>query len=336
MKNYYDGATLLSYKRPYSVCVGLRSVGKTYWFTRYAIKIALKQHSKAFVWVRRYQDDIDEIKSTFFDDMIANNEFPDYEFECRGNKLSAISKSNGEKFEIGELLALSQAQRAKSSPRPTVKLVVFDEFMSESAKYLTNETLSFYSIIYSIFRTERPVRVVMLSNAVSIVNPYFTEWGIKSIEQTFTKTGNVVVENCDGGEFLEQAKNSSFGKSVEGTKYSDYAIDNKFLLDDSTGIAEKPKGENYIYCNLRLHGVMISATVINGLWYFEKAKDLQQRCYTVYVDDAQTGQAIFLEKTNWNLIRYLANQFASGFTMFENLEIKNEIVLLARLVIKNF
>lgn len=333
---YYDFTQLLSHKRPYSVCVGVRSVGKTYRFTKYGIKLGLEQKCKAFVWIRRYQDDIDELKQTFFDDMIANDEFPEWRFDCVAKQLMATNKETGERFCIGEFLALSQAQRAKSSPRPTVKIIVFDEFMSESEKYLTNEVLSFYSIVYSVFRTERQVRVFMLANAVSVINPYFSEWGIRSIDKQFTVTDNVVIENCDGGEFQEQAHNSSFGKSVVGSRYSEFALDNKFLLDDLTGIDKKPSGESYIYCNLKLHNLMIGVSAVNGLWYFEKAKDLQQRCYTVYVDDAQSGGSIFLEKTNWQLIRYLANQFASGYTLFESLEIKNEIILMARLIIKNF
>lgn len=340
MPKYYNASPVLSYKRPYTIVVGVRSIGKTYRFTKLCIKKALEQRSKAFVWVRRYQDDIDDIRTTFFDDMSQNNEFPTFTFNVKGNIMSATEKESGERFVIGEFIALSQAQRKKSSPRPSVKLVVFDEFLAEDGRYLTNEVNAFYSICYSIFRTERPVRAVLLANAVSIINPYFAEWGITNVDKRFTSTANVVVENCDDASFRKYAKQSSFGKSVEGSDYAQYAIDNKFLLDDNSNVDETESNSFKPHLNLRLHGVVLTLYLTSdNRWYFARAKDLSLKCYTIYVEDSLNSTAIFINKTDdayKKIVKYIASEYAKGNCFFDSLEVKNEIVLLSRLIIKNF
>lgn len=334
MPKYYDGGQLLSHKLPFSMVVGIRSVGKTYWFTRYAIKLGLQQKSKAFVWIRRFIDDVDEIRPTFFDDMMINNEFPEWKFEVKGSLAYAINRKTEEKFVIGEFMALTEHQRKKSSPRPTVKIVVFDECLTED-RYLKDEVQKLFSITYSVFRTERQVRVILLSNAVSTVNPYFDMFGITNIEKNFTKTERIVVENCDYAEFREYAKQSSFGKLVEGTRYADYAIDNKFLLDDFTDVKPMPDGLRDYSLNVKLNGILIGMWIVNGIVYFGNATEPTRQTYTMYVEDAKLGGAIYLDKKH-EIFKFIANNYANGSCLFETINIKNEIVLVARAILKNF
>ena len=71
----YDLSLLLSYKRQVSMVVGDRRVGKTFRVLRECVKVALKTHSLSFVWLRITKKESDEIKDTFFDDIIAYNVF---------------------------------------------------------------------------------------------------------------------------------------------------------------------------------------------------------------------------------------------------------------------
>ena len=83
---FYSSHQILTYKRIYNIIVGERGVGKTYNFTKLGIAEGIKTKQKSFVWVRRYEADIDDIKGDFTKDMEANNEFPNYTFECiKGN-----------------------------------------------------------------------------------------------------------------------------------------------------------------------------------------------------------------------------------------------------------
>ena len=60
--------------------------------------------------------------------------------------------------------------------------MLFDEFQSETNHYCSDEIRKFISVHTSIARGHgeqaRYLPVYMLSNAVSIINPYYTELGI--------------------------------------------------------------------------------------------------------------------------------------------------------------
>ena len=69
--------------------------------------------------------------------------------------------------------------------------MIFDEFQSETNHYCDNETKKFISIHTSIARGQgeqvRYVPVYMLSNPVSIINPYYVEMGISGRLKDDTK-----------------------------------------------------------------------------------------------------------------------------------------------------
>lgn len=333
---FYTSQRIRSYKRFYNIIVGERGVGKTFDFTYDCIKSGIETKKKSFVWLRRYDADIDEMKNDFWIDMVENNLFPNYHFETIKGNIIATNVKNGEKFIIGELMALSLYQRKKSKPRPNVKTIIFDEFIAEDGTaYLDNEVRKFLNIVDTIARHRPDVKVYLLGNAVSMVNPYFDYFKIRSLDRNFTKGRDYVVENCDYQEFREFKRKSAFGKTVDGTKYGDYAIDNKFLLDDTSDVLPKPKGEETILFNLLLNGRLILLTSINNLYYFSISKDITMRCYTFYVDDAKKGDAIFIDGKS-RIIKEIAEMFVSGLCVYQNLSVKNEIQLIVRKVKKGF
>lgn len=73
MKKYYDGSKAISYNALFSFCIGGRSIGKTYYFKKYAIKDFLKK-KKQFIYLRRYKEELQKTISTFFNDV--KQEFP--------------------------------------------------------------------------------------------------------------------------------------------------------------------------------------------------------------------------------------------------------------------
>ena len=72
-----------------------------------------------------------------------------------------------------------------------------------------------------------------------MVNPYFTYFNVKpKANERFTmvQDGELVVEIATNDEFIEEMKQTKFGVLFKNTHYSDYAIDNKSLLDTDTFI----------------------------------------------------------------------------------------------------
>ncbi|MCG5559890.1 phage DNA encapsidation protein, partial [Klebsiella pneumoniae] len=75
----------------------------------------------------------------------------------------------------GWAIPLSTWQSEKSNAYPNVTTIIFDEFIREKDKtgYLANEAEALLNLMDTVFRGRDNVRCVCLSNAVSVVNPYF-------------------------------------------------------------------------------------------------------------------------------------------------------------------
>jgi hypothetical protein len=329
---YYDASLLLSYKRPFNLVVGIRGVGKTFNFTKKVIDEALSQKALSFVWVRRTFEEIKKIRNHFFDDMIYSNFFPDYNFKVIGNEMIAIHKFKKEKFSIGMFIPLSLEATFTGFPFPKVKYMVFDEALTKD-RYLNDEVYKLLHLTDTIFRN-RPVKVYLLGNAFSMSNPYFEHFNVRNLTDRFTYGKQYVIENCNYKEFSDFRKTTTFGELVKNTEYEKFALENQFLLDDNHNVKMIMTDLLSTGVNLYLHKLNIGLWVYNGLLYFGKPHS-HNKNYTIYVENAKHQQAIWVERTHrW--IKYVATEFVNGRCLFENINIKNEIVLLARKVIKNY
>lgn len=333
---YYNLTKIKTYNRLYSFIVGTRGVGKTYALTTECIKIGLKYKCCSFVWIRRRINNIEEIKQKWWIDV--EKDFPEWQFYNIKNDVYAKNIETEESFIIGCFGAISDAVNFKSSPKPYVKIVVFDEFMAEDcgSSYLNNEVNIFLNMLDSIIRL-RDVKVYLLGNAVSVLNPYFDWLGITEddLDNNFSKGKTWALENADYEEFKEVRRNSAFGKSIEGTKYGSYSIDNKFLLDDRSDVMECPKGNKEMMYNLRLHDKLIAVYRINGMLYFDEGRDECFRTYSCYPQDAKTYACIYIDKYHPTM-RYITKLFLQNVCMYKNLKIKNEIQKLVMIVYRNF
>ena len=149
-----------------------------------AIKRFLKT-GKQFIYLRRYKTEFDDFKN-FFNDIM--DEFPDTTFEVKGKKIYI----DGELAGYG--IPLSTALTKKSVSYERVELIGFDEFVIDSKviHYLSNEVDAFLEFYETVARTRDNVRVLFLSNAVSVVNPYFMYWNLRpNSEQRFTRRGQM-------------------------------------------------------------------------------------------------------------------------------------------------
>jgi hypothetical protein len=333
MPKYYDASQLLSFKRPFSIVVGIRGVGKTFKFTQLCIQESLANKSMAFIWLRRTQEEIKKIKLRFFDDMIANNLFPDWQFKVLGNDMYATNKTTKDKFIIGTFMALSTESQYTGTPFPNVKYLIFDEAMT-SGRYVNEEMFHLLHLIDTIFRN-RPVRTILLGNAFSMSNLYFEHFKINDLSNQFTSGENFVIENCSYKEFQSFRKETQFGKLISGGDYEKFALMNEFLLDDKYNVIAMPKGEvSYLGFNLKLGNQVIGCWLVNGLLYFGQSEKYG-RNLTIYVEDAKNGESTWLEKSH-PTIKFIGKEFVNGRCMFETMNIKNAIVLFVRQVIRNY
>ena len=118
--------------------------------------------------------------------------------------------------------------------------MIFDEFQSESNTYIPNEIQKFISIHTSIARGQgkqyRYVPVYMLSNTVSILNPYYVELGItKRIKSDtkFLRGEGFVVEQGYVDSAAKAQMEGAFNRAFSTNKYVEYSTQNVYLNDNT-------------------------------------------------------------------------------------------------------
>jgi hypothetical protein len=197
-----------------------------------------KKNGKQFVWVRRYQTEIDTLTDFWAD---IKSFFPNDELSQQGNELYI----NGEL--AGYLIALSTSMRLKSVAFPLVTTIIFDEFIIDKGRlnYLRNEAQVFMELYETIARMRENVVAVFLGNAISIVNPYFDFFKISpQLGRRYTKKDGVCIEFYFNEEFINKKENTAFGRLIKDTSYGEYNMKNKFLRDSDSFIEARPATAN--------------------------------------------------------------------------------------------
>lgn len=322
---YYNLHDIRTYNRLYNLIVGVRGHGKTYACTKLCIDTGLEQKKISFVVLVRYKEDINDIKDDWWS--IVEHLYPEYVFYSKRNIIYA--QNSVESFPIGEYVPLSRYMRAKRKPRPHVKVIFFDEFLNEENDYLPNEVNAFLSICDSVIRNRSDVRCYLVSNHISVINPYFNYFGFIQLGKRFTKgQHDSLLEFTDSEEFVKYRKTTKFGSSITDTEYGDYAMLGKMLLDDYTNVSKVPDSQLHHQFNITLEGINIDVSLMNNVLYLKKSKDMTAISFTPYVEDAISG-AVFCTKS-LNHFDFVVDKFLRDEIMYESLTIKNAVINFVR------
>lgn len=316
---YYDPNKMLSYNRILNFVIGARGIGKTYGLKKHVINRAIK-HGKQFIYLRRYKSEIRGKLNNFFNDI--KDEFPDVELKVKGRNFYADDKL------IGYTLVLSSWQSEKGNAYPKVETILYDEFLREkdNSGYIPNEPSALLNLMDTVFRNRDNVRCICLSNAVSIVNPFFVYFKIvPNIERRFNKNESILVEIPDSKDFTDVRKKSKFGKLVDGTDYADMAIENDFVNDSSVFLERKTPESKYQF-------TMIHEGLTMGVWvdveratmYMSPEHDpSSKKVYCLTTDDLREGVTLLKGAFNKNLYTVkMMNAFKQGQLRFDNQRIR--------------
>ena len=329
---WYDVGKTLSYNCLYNFVIGPRGCGKTYALKKQAIN-NFKKKGHQFIYLRRYQEEIDETASTYFDDVILNGEFPDDVIEYR-NGCYYINDCLA-----GYSMALTKAKSYKSIAFPLVYLIIFDEFLIEDngyTRYLKNEVKQFLSFYMSIDRYRGCV-VFFLANAVTMVNPYTLYFDLQlPYGSNIVRKGDLLLQLVQDDEYINNRKNTRFGKMVEGTEFSEYAIENKFTQDKKTFIMKKTEKAQYYF-------TFIYMGVNYGVWIDYKAGklfislDIDPSCNIIYsltVDD-HTPNTLLLNSLNKSpFFKTFIENYKMGNVYFESQKVKTVAYEVIKMCVK--
>lgn len=318
---FYSYNKIRSYNALFNFILSNRGGGKTFGGKEMVIKNFLKR-GEMFVYVRRYKSEIKEVKDTFFDDIRCK--FPNNKLESHGNKLLIDGKV------AGYLIPLSVSQKFKSTAYPYVTTILFDEFIIDKGhlRYLNNEVEVFLDLFETIARQRENCKAYFLANNISIINPYFTYFNcVPKKNQRFTvaQNGEVVVEMFTDEQFIEAKKRTRFGTLINGTKYGDYAIENKSLRDNETFLINKKPKDSYFMFSIKFDGsekgVYISAK--EGIVYCSKNfMTSSKNRFSLQKDDHDINYIMYNKMINSMYFQEVLRYYRLGLMRFDSIETK--------------
>lgn len=319
---WYDKSMLLSHNKILNMVLSNRGGGKTFNMTRWTIDDYKKTGSQC-AWIRRYQTEIDEMlmNGKFFD--AVRDYYPNDELKIDGN----IGYINGEAAIY--FIALSTSRQLKSNNYPFVNKIIYDEFIIDKGRvtYLKNEVEVFLDLYETIARTRDNVRAVLLANSITIVNPYFLFFNVKpDVNKRFTVSGQVCIELFTDADFVDAKKKSRFGQLVKGTRYGDYAIDNKWLLDNETFIEPKTPNAEFML-SLKYNGIIYGFWIDYkvGLIFVNRKYDPSSYSqYCLQKDDHDPNLLLIKSLTDCKPMQRIIYAFRNGLIRFEDMSIKNQ------------
>lgn len=320
--SYYSYDRVLSYGAAINMIMGARGLGKTYGAKKFALKNAVNKHEK-FIYLRRYNTELKQI-STFFDDI--QHEFPGYEFNLQGR--TAVCRVIGDKKwrEIGYFLALSTAGNVKSVPFPDVTSILFDEFIIETgmSRYLPDEVTKFLDFYSTVDRYQDNTRVLMMSNSVSIMNPYFAQWQIMPGDHEIQRFGEgfICAHFVDSEQFAKEIANTRFGKFIlkHDSRYAEYAVNNEFRDNDDRLVCRKSGEARYKYTIRCDAGSFSVWEAIHAVFIQRRRPRADEILYTI-TDDVREDEIGLV--TGDYMVRWLRAQYRRGRCFFDSAASRN-------------
>ena len=339
MGNYYDGTKLLSLtdingNRPeIYMCTTNRTGGKTTYFGRLVVNRFLDKREK-FGLLYRYNYELDDCAEKFFKDI--------GELFFNGYTMTSKKRAKGIYHELylngepcGYAVSINSADQIKKNSHffSDVKRLIFDEFQSESNTYCPNEIKKFISVHTSMARGQgeqnRYLPVYMLSNPVSIINPYYVELGISSRltdETRFLRGDGFVLEQG----FVESAavaqKSSGFNKAFARNNYVAYSSESVYL-NDNKAFVDRPQGVGRYMATLKYNGQTygIREFAEAGVIYCDdRADETFPLKITVTTDDHELNYVML--KRNDLFLFNLRYYFERGCFRFKDLRCKEAVL----------
>lgn len=339
MPEYYDGTKLLSMldlnnnKPEIYLCTTNRTGGKTTYFSRLCVNRWLDKHEK-FCLIYRFKYELDDCAEKFFKD-IRGLFFADKDMTSKSKAGGIFHELYLDKESCGYAIALNSADQIKkySHVFSDVKRMLFDEFQSETNHYCSDEIRKFLSIHTSVARGHgeqtRYVPVYMLSNPVSIINPYYVEMGISARlrdDTKFLKGNGFVLEQGYVASASNAQKESGFNQAFAKNEYVAYSAE-CIYLNDNQAFIEKPKGMGRYIATLRYKGTdyAVREYAEHGILYCDDKPDsTYPGRLTVTTDDHNINYVML--KRNAFFLENMRYFFEKGCFRFKDLRCKEAIL----------
>lgn len=339
MRKYYDGTKLLSMldlngeKPEIYMCTTNRTGGKTTYFGRLCINRFLN-HGEKFGLIYRYNYELDDVVDKFYKD-IGTLFFPDKTMTSKRRASGIFHELFLNDVSCGYAISLNSADQIKKYSHlfSDVMRLIFDEFQSETNHYCTDEIKKLLSVHTSIARGQgeqvRYVPVYMLSNPVSIINPYYIELGISvrlKDDTKFLRGNGYVLEQGFIKSASDEQKKSGFNRAFSNNSYVAYSSECVYLNDNKSFI-DKPTGKSRYICTLKYLGTEygIREYAESGFMYCDDKADTSFRTKITVTTEDHDINYVMLKRNDFFLsnLRYL---FERGAFRFKDMRCKEAVL----------
>lgn len=336
MSVYYDCNKLLTMKDQGSnvpeifMVSGNRTAGKTYSFKKRLVDRFMKYGEKFAILVR-FGYEMDAIEETFFKDL-QEIHYPKIQIRAEWVGRQLFKRLFIDDKECGYCVAINSADTIKkySSVFVDVTKIFFDEFQSETGKYCPDEITKFISVHVSMARgggsQTRYLPVYMASNAVTILNPYYSLFGISkrlTPNTKFLRGDGWVLEITYNENAANALANSAFGRAVAKHSYMQYATENKSLLDNANFVG-KIKGHKSIFTVIVYNGKEF------GVWSLDDGQFMYISTQTepnwpmkITFKTEDHNISYLMQKRSDVYTKAMREMFNQGRLRFEDLECKD-------------
>lgn len=337
--NYYDGTKLLSLKDingktpEVFMCTSNRSAGKTTYFNRLVVNRFIKRGAK-FALLYRFNYELDGCDEKFFKD-IKELFFPEYEMTAAKKMKGIYQELYLNEESCGYAISINSADQLKRNSHlfSDIDNIIFDEFQSEQNHYCDKEVEKFISIHNSIARgrskQSRYVPVYMISNPVTILNPYYVAMDISTRLQKdthFLRGDGFVLEQGYNETAAKALKSSAFNRAFGSSDYVAYSAEGVYLQDDLSFV-DTPTGRGKYVATIRYAGIDYGVREYPelGIVFCDKSVDYQYPL-KITVDTADHKLNYVMVSSNFILIQKLRYYFEHGCMRFKDLQAKEAIL----------
>jgi hypothetical protein len=337
--NYYDGTKLLSLKDingktpEVFMCTSNRSAGKTTYFNRLVVNRFIKRGEK-FALLYRFNYELDGCDEKFFKD-IKELFFPEYDMTAAKKMKGIYQELYLNEEPCGYAISINSADQLKRNSHlfSDIDNIIFDEFQSEQNHYCDKEVEKFISIHNSIARgrskQSRYVPVYMISNPVTILNPYYVAMDISTRLQKdthFLRGDGFVLEQGYNETAAKALKSSAFNRAFGSSDYIAYSAEGVYLQDDLSFV-DTPTGRGKYVSTIRYAGIDYGVREYPelGIVFCDKSVDYQYPL-KITVDTADHKLNYVMVSSNFILIQKLRYYFEHGCMRFKDLQAKEAIL----------
>ena len=236
--------------------VGARGVGKTY-----GIFKKLIEEKKKFIYLRRLKSQLDQCGKTEgnpfkkINDDLGRDIKP---FPSGGVITFRETDKAGDIAAVG--VALSVVANVRGIDFSDYDYIVFDEFIaSVGERPIKNEFSAFLNFYETVNRNRElekkdPVKCIMLGNANTLINPYFSAWHFMKTAIKMITGGQMVWRSADNTRMVIMLLRSPISERKKETAlyqnatsdFIEMALDNSFRTDETNIKSEPLKEYNHI------------------------------------------------------------------------------------------